>query len=60
MIKTLLAIAVALLITPANAKPVKKDANGNAITRKCDPPKRWIEVDALADDAGRSSKVVCK
>lgn len=27
---------------------------------ECDPPKRWVEIDALADDAGRPSKLICK
>lgn len=57
--RTILAIALALAITmPAVAKVAKKHRS-HAI-EKCDPPKRWIEVDALADDAGRPSKVVCK
>jgi hypothetical protein len=56
-------IALALVIaTTADAKPIKKrhDANGNPITRRCDPPKRWLEVNALASDAGRPSKRVCR
>lgn len=59
--KFILAILALAFIAPANAKPVKKpDANGNAITKRCDPPRRWIEVNALADDAGRPSKAICK
>lgn len=57
--KFILAILALAFIAPANAKPAKKP-DGNAITKRCDPPKRWIEVDALADDAGRPSKLVCK
>lgn len=57
--KFILAILALAFISPANAKPVKKP-DGNMSTRRCDPPKRWIEIDALADDAGRPSKVICK
>lgn len=59
--KYMLLLIAAFIATSADARPAKKrpDANGNPITR-CDPPKRWIEVDALADDAGRPSKRVCK
>lgn len=27
---------------------------------KCEAPRRWVEVDPLADDAGRPSKTICK
>lgn len=60
--RAILAISIILAIgSPIDAKAPKKrpDANGN-VTRKCDPPKRWVEIDALADDAGRPSHRVCK
>lgn len=58
--KLLAIIALAFAIaSPAAAKVVKKHG-ANQVTRECKPPKRWIEVDALADDAERRSKVVCK
>lgn len=60
--RAVLAIAIILAIAaPIDAKAPKKrpDANGNGVG-KCELPKRWIEVDALAADAGRPSKVVCR
>lgn len=59
--KTFLAIAFAcVFITAADAGATKKhvDANGNVI--ECKAPKRWVEVDDLASDAGRRSKRICK
>lgn len=59
--KPFLAIAFAcVFITTADACTTKKhvDANGNVI--ECKAPKRIVELDALADDAGRRSKVVCR
>jgi len=35
------------------------DANGNRIV-ECIPPKSRVEVDPLADDADRPSKVICR
>jgi hypothetical protein len=46
-------------IRAAAAPPIVKMARKNR-TQACEPPKRWIEVDALADDAGRPSARVCK
>ena len=52
--------AVLLLLFGAHIEAKTAKKRGVAVHRKCEPPKRWIEVDALADDAGRPSKVVCK
>ena len=61
-------IAGLLITTPVHASQesrvnARRDAVERLIVKKrleCPPPKRWIEVDALADDAGRKSKVICK
>lgn len=57
----IVAMSISALATAAEAKAPKKrpDANGN-VTRKCEPPKRWVEIDALAADAGRPSPRICK
>ena len=49
---------VAAMTAPAIAKVTKKQ---RAQIEKCEPPKRWVEYPALADDAGNPArKRVCK
>lgn len=62
MIRAVIIVALAASYAAlATAAAAKKHGATKQTVQKCDPPKRWIEIPALADDAGDPpQKRVCK
>lgn len=60
--QTLVIMAVAVLSTVLPPKQATRPVDRPAIAKRapCEPPKRWVEVRPLADDAGEPSPLVCK